>query len=147
MRVQHGQHTHPQSVDGTPKLLSKYSLSRSVEVKKKKKRREDASVSPLIQAFFRALIQVVKKYAAKDHSAQLVGIADPLSDPPFGLVHRLSALSFNNFKFCNIGRWSTASRHHSATRRLLFYLTDLIFFFRAWHTGTLGETIAIWRLA
>ncbi|KAG5585108.1 hypothetical protein H5410_045542 [Solanum commersonii] len=47
---------------------------------------------------------IVKKCVAKDHSSQLVGIADP----PFGLVHRLSALSFNNFKFCNIGQWSTA---------------------------------------
>ncbi|KAG5595076.1 hypothetical protein H5410_036308, partial [Solanum commersonii] len=48
-----------------------------------------------------------------DHSAQLVGIFDPLGDPPFSLVHHLSALAFSNFKFYN-----------------------------AWHTGTLGETIA-----
>uniref|UniRef100_M1D9K3 Integrase core domain containing protein n=1 Tax=Solanum tuberosum TaxID=4113 RepID=M1D9K3_SOLTU len=42
---------------------------------------------------------------------------------------------------------STALRNRSATRRLLIYLADLIFSFRAWHTGTLGETIAIKRLA
>ncbi|KAG5580643.1 hypothetical protein H5410_051270 [Solanum commersonii] len=62
---------------------------------------------------------------------------------PFGLVHRLSALAFNKFRFCNVGRWNTTSRNHLATRRLLFYLADSIFSFRAWHTGTLGETIAI----
>uniref|UniRef100_M1DRC6 Uncharacterized protein n=1 Tax=Solanum tuberosum TaxID=4113 RepID=M1DRC6_SOLTU len=60
-------------------------------------------------------VSVVQKCAAKDHSAQLVGIADPLGDPPFGLVHLLSALAFNKFKFKNIGRWSTASRNRSAT--------------------------------
>ncbi|KAH0661556.1 hypothetical protein KY284_026487 [Solanum tuberosum] len=40
-----------------------------------------------------------KKFVAKDYMAQLVGIVDPLGDPPFGLVHRLSALA-NKFKFC-----------------------------------------------
>uniref|UniRef100_M1DI91 Uncharacterized protein n=1 Tax=Solanum tuberosum TaxID=4113 RepID=M1DI91_SOLTU len=90
---------------------------------------------------------VVQKCAAKDHSTQLVGIADPLGNLPFGLVHCLSALSFNNFKFCNVGRWSTASRNRSATRRLLLYLVDSIFSFRAWHTRTLGETIDIRPLA
>ncbi|WMV08890.1 hypothetical protein MTR67_002275, partial [Solanum verrucosum] len=85
--------------------------------------------------------------AAKDHSTQLVGITDPLGDLPFGLVHRFFALTFSKFKLCNIGRWSTASRNHSATHRLLMYLIDSIFSFRAWHTGTLGETIAIQRLA
>uniref|UniRef100_M1DR99 Uncharacterized protein n=1 Tax=Solanum tuberosum TaxID=4113 RepID=M1DR99_SOLTU len=87
-----------------------------------------------------------KKYATKDNSAQLVGIADSLGDPPFGLVHRLSTLAFNKFKFCNVGRWSTALRNRSATRRLLIYLADLIFSFRAWHTGILSETIAIRQL-
>ncbi|KAG5585510.1 hypothetical protein H5410_045944 [Solanum commersonii] len=46
---------------------------------------------------------VVKNCAEKVHSAQLVGIANSLGDPPFGLVHRLSALSFSNFKLCNFG--------------------------------------------
>ncbi|KAG5620397.1 hypothetical protein H5410_005615 [Solanum commersonii] len=83
----------------------------------------------------------------QDHSAQLVGIVDPLGDLPFGLVHRLSALAFNKFKLCNIRRWTTASRNRSVTRRLLIYLVDSIFSLRAWHTGTLGETIAIRQLA
>ncbi|KAG5610622.1 hypothetical protein H5410_021903, partial [Solanum commersonii] len=73
---------------------------------------------------------------------RLVGIADSLGDPPFVLVHPLSALSFSNFKFYNIGRWSTASRNYSATCRLLLSIADLIFSFKAWHTGTLGKTIA-----
>ncbi|KAG5615903.1 hypothetical protein H5410_015727 [Solanum commersonii] len=90
---------------------------------------------------------VVKNYAVKDQSAQLVGITDSLGDMPFGLVHRLSTLSFSNFKHCNFGRYGTASWNRSATRRLLLSITYLIFSFRAWHTGTLGKTKAIRRLA
>uniref|UniRef100_M1DHU8 Uncharacterized protein n=1 Tax=Solanum tuberosum TaxID=4113 RepID=M1DHU8_SOLTU len=56
-------------------------------------------------------------------------------------------IAFSKFKFCNVWRWSTASRNHSVTRRLLLYLSDSIFSFRAWHTGTLGETKAIQPLA
>ncbi|KAG5571720.1 hypothetical protein H5410_061486 [Solanum commersonii] len=42
----------------------------------------------------RMLSPIVVKYcAAKEHSAQLVGIADALGDLPFGLLHRLSASS------------------------------------------------------
>ncbi|WMV30259.1 hypothetical protein MTR67_023644, partial [Solanum verrucosum] len=85
--------------------------------------------------------------AEKVHSVQLVGITDPLSDPPFSLVHRLSVLAFSKFKFCNFGRYSTASRNYLATRQLLLYLAGSIFSFRAWHTGTLDETMAIRRLA
>ncbi|WMV08294.1 hypothetical protein MTR67_001679, partial [Solanum verrucosum] len=81
---------------------------------------------------------------AKDHWAQLVGLTDLLGDPPFCLVHRISALSFNNFKFCNIGRYGTASRNRLVTRRLLLSIAYLILSFRAWHTITLGETKAIW---
>ncbi|KAG5581773.1 hypothetical protein H5410_052400 [Solanum commersonii] len=42
----------------------------------------------------------LKIWAAEDHSVQLVGIADTLVDPPFGLVHRLSAFpsSFSRFE-------------------------------------------------
>ncbi|KAG5599993.1 hypothetical protein H5410_031363 [Solanum commersonii] len=36
--------------------------------------------------------RVVKKCVAKDHSVQLVGIADAFGDPPFGLLHSLSTL-------------------------------------------------------
>ncbi|KAG5571617.1 hypothetical protein H5410_061383, partial [Solanum commersonii] len=67
----------------------------------------------------------VKKCVAKDHSAQLFGIADPFSDPPFGLVHRLSALALNKFKFCNVGRWSIASRNRSLTAPLFCQLDFL----------------------
>ncbi|WMV33287.1 hypothetical protein MTR67_026672, partial [Solanum verrucosum] len=45
-------------------------------------------------------------------------------------------------KFCNFGRSNTASWNHSAIRRLLFSLANLIFSFRAWHTGTLGGLMA-----
>ncbi|KAG5605515.1 hypothetical protein H5410_027007, partial [Solanum commersonii] len=54
-------------------------------------------------------------YAAKDHSEQLVDIADLLGDSPFCLVYRLSALFFSNFKFCNFGRYGTASRNRLGT--------------------------------
>uniref|UniRef100_M1DJ23 PB1-like domain-containing protein n=1 Tax=Solanum tuberosum TaxID=4113 RepID=M1DJ23_SOLTU len=92
---------------------------------------------------FKQVFIVSKKCVAKDHSAQLVGIANRLSDPSFGLVHRLSTLAFSKFKFCNVRRWSTASRNRSASCRLLLYLADSIFSLKAWHIGTLGETIAI----
>uniref|UniRef100_M1DHQ4 Uncharacterized protein n=1 Tax=Solanum tuberosum TaxID=4113 RepID=M1DHQ4_SOLTU len=45
------------------------------------------------------------------------------------------------------GRSSTASWNRSATRRLFLSIADLIFSFRAWHTGTLGEIMAIRQLA
>ncbi|KAG5595009.1 hypothetical protein H5410_036241 [Solanum commersonii] len=69
----------------------------------------------------------------KDHLAQLVGITDPLGDPPFSLLHRLSALSFSNFTLCNFGRYGTALRNHLATHRLLISIAYLILSFRAWH--------------
>ncbi|KAG5600638.1 hypothetical protein H5410_032008 [Solanum commersonii] len=67
----------------------------------------------------------------KDQSTQLVGIADALDELPFGLLHRLSAFAFNIFAFWIIGRYSIALRNCSATRRLLIFITDLIFSFRA----------------
>ncbi|KAG5605717.1 hypothetical protein H5410_027209 [Solanum commersonii] len=79
----------------------------------------------------------------KVHLAELVEITNPLDDSPFGLVHHLSALAFSKFKLYNFGRYSTASRNYFVTHQLLLYLADLIFSFRAWHTGTLGETMAI----
>ncbi|KAG5590238.1 hypothetical protein H5410_040752, partial [Solanum commersonii] len=74
-----------------------------------------------------------------DHSAQLVEIADALGNSPFGLLHRLSAFSFSIFAFWIIGRYSIALRNCSATRRLLLFIADLIFSFKAQHSGTLGE--------
>ncbi|KAG5571482.1 hypothetical protein H5410_061248, partial [Solanum commersonii] len=44
-----------------------------------------------------------------DHSAQLVGITDALSDPPFGLVHRLSSFAFNIFTFLIIGQYGLST--------------------------------------
>ncbi|KAG5610242.1 hypothetical protein H5410_021523, partial [Solanum commersonii] len=44
-----------------------------------------------------------------DHSAQLVGIADALGDPPFGLVHCLSAFDFSIFAFWLIGRYGLST--------------------------------------
>ncbi|WMV41546.1 hypothetical protein MTR67_034931, partial [Solanum verrucosum] len=73
-----------------------------------------------------------------------VRITDPLGDLPFGQFHRLFALAFSIFKFCIFGRYGTASRNHSVTRLLLLSITDLIFSFRAWHTGILGEAKAVW---
>ncbi|KAG5589651.1 hypothetical protein H5410_040165 [Solanum commersonii] len=48
--------------------------------------------------------------------------------------------------FC-FGQSSTASRNYSVTHRLLLSIPDLIFSFRAWHTGTLGKIMVIWQLA
>uniref|UniRef100_M1DCU6 Uncharacterized protein n=1 Tax=Solanum tuberosum TaxID=4113 RepID=M1DCU6_SOLTU len=84
-----------------------------------------------------------QKCSSKDHSAQLVGIADALGDPPFGLLHCLSAFAFSIFVFWIIGRYNIASRNYSATRRLLPFIADLIFSFRAQNTGTLGEVKAV----
>uniref|UniRef100_M1DA58 Uncharacterized protein n=1 Tax=Solanum tuberosum TaxID=4113 RepID=M1DA58_SOLTU len=83
---------------------------------------------------------------AKIQSANQVGLADHLGDPPFAHFHHLSTLTFSILKFCNFGRSNTASRNHSAIRRLLLSLTDLVLSFRAWHTGTLGGQEAIRQL-
>ncbi|KAG5571358.1 hypothetical protein H5410_061124, partial [Solanum commersonii] len=63
-----------------------------------------------------------------------------ISDPPFGQFYYHFALAFSIFKFCNFRRYSIASRNRSTTRRLLLSIADLIFSFRVWHTGALGET-------
>ncbi|KAG5595069.1 hypothetical protein H5410_036301 [Solanum commersonii] len=89
---------------------------------------------------------IVKKCVAKDHSVQLVGIADALGDPPFGRLHCLLALAFSIFAFWIIEQYSTTSRNCSTKCQLLLFIADLIFFFRAQHTGTLGEIKAIRRL-
>ncbi|KAG5619934.1 hypothetical protein H5410_005152 [Solanum commersonii] len=65
--------------------------------------------------------RIVKKCVAKDQSVQLVRIADALGDPPFGLLHRLSAFAFSIFAFWIIGLYSIASRNCSAMHRLLFH--------------------------
>ncbi|WMV46816.1 hypothetical protein MTR67_040201 [Solanum verrucosum] len=44
----------------------------------------------------------------------------------------------NILKVYNFGRSILASRNHSAIRRLLLFVADLVLSFRAWHTGTLG---------
>ncbi|KAG5620391.1 hypothetical protein H5410_005609 [Solanum commersonii] len=80
----------------------------------------------------------------RSHLTQLVGIIDTLGDPPFSLLHRLSALAFNIFASWIIGRYNTASRNFSVTRRLLHFTVDLIFSFRAQHTGTKGEDKTFW---
>ncbi|KAG5595008.1 hypothetical protein H5410_036240 [Solanum commersonii] len=49
------------------------------------------------------------------------------------------------FMLCNFRRYGTASWNHSATRRLLLSIAYLIFSFKAWHTGILGEIKAIRR--
>uniref|UniRef100_M1A313 Uncharacterized protein n=1 Tax=Solanum tuberosum TaxID=4113 RepID=M1A313_SOLTU len=70
---------------------------------------------------------------------KLVGIADTLGDPPFGRFHRLLALAFSLFAYWVVGRYGTASRNCSATHRLLHFIANLIFPFRAQHTGTKGD--------
>ncbi|KAG5576069.1 hypothetical protein H5410_056203, partial [Solanum commersonii] len=60
----------------------------------------------------------VKKCVVKDHSVQLVEIADALGDP----------------------------LNCSVTHRLLLFIADLIFSFGAQYTRTFGEVEAIWRL-
>uniref|UniRef100_M1E0Y3 Uncharacterized protein n=1 Tax=Solanum tuberosum TaxID=4113 RepID=M1E0Y3_SOLTU len=87
-----------------------------------------------------------RKCAVKDHSAKLVGIADQLGDPPFGLVHRRLVLAFSIVVFWIIGRHNTVSWNCSAICRLLFFTADLICSFRAQHTGTKGEDKTFWRL-
>ncbi|KAG5580228.1 hypothetical protein H5410_050855 [Solanum commersonii] len=72
----------------------------------------------------------LKICVAADHSVQLVGIADALGDPPFVG-----------------GRYSNASRNYSATRRLLHFIANLIFPFRAQHTGTKNDLQVDRRLA
>ncbi|WMV30270.1 hypothetical protein MTR67_023655 [Solanum verrucosum] len=90
---------------------------------------------------------VFRKCAAKDHSAKLVGIADQLGDPPFGLVHRRLALDFSIIVFWIIVRHSTTSRNCSVICRLLLFTADLVRSFRAQHIGTKGEDKTFWRLA
>ncbi|KAG5611188.1 hypothetical protein H5410_022469 [Solanum commersonii] len=70
---------------------------------------------------------------------QTIGTVDALGDPPFGLLYRFSAFAFNIFAFWIIGRYNTALLNCSAIHRLLFFIADLIFFFRAQLTGTMGE--------
>ncbi|KAG5632841.1 hypothetical protein H5410_004558 [Solanum commersonii] len=74
-----------------------------------------------------------------DHLATLVEIADQLGDSPFGVVHRRLALSIGIVMLWVIGQHSTASRNSLAMRRLVSFSADLIFSFRAQHTGTKGE--------
>ncbi|WMV58516.1 hypothetical protein MTR67_051901, partial [Solanum verrucosum] len=69
-----------------------------------------------------------------------------IGDPPFGQFQHLFALAFSIFKFYNFGRYRIAWQNCSTTRRLLLSIADLIFSFRVWHTGALGETLAIRRL-
>ncbi|KAG5584631.1 hypothetical protein H5410_045065, partial [Solanum commersonii] len=61
----------------------------------------------------------------------------------FGLLYRLSALAFSIFAFWIIRWYSTASQNCSATRRLLFFITDFIFSFRDQHTGTKGKIVGL----
>ncbi|WMV08777.1 hypothetical protein MTR67_002162, partial [Solanum verrucosum] len=61
----------------------------------------------------------------------------------FGLVHHLSAFAFSIFVFWIIGPYSIASQNYSATRRLLPFIVNLIFSFRAQYTRTLGEVKVI----
>ncbi|KAG5576850.1 hypothetical protein H5410_056984, partial [Solanum commersonii] len=76
---------------------------------------------------------------AADQSIKLVGIADQLSDSPFGIVHRRLALSLSVIVFCMIRRHGTASLNYSKARRLLLFIDDLIRSFRAQHTGIKGD--------
>ncbi|KAG5605363.1 hypothetical protein H5410_026855 [Solanum commersonii] len=55
------------------------------------------------------------------------------------MLYRLSALAFSIFAFWIIGKYSTALRNYLATRRLLFFIADLISSFRAEHTRNFGE--------
>ncbi|KAG5620422.1 hypothetical protein H5410_005640, partial [Solanum commersonii] len=70
----------------------------------------------------------VKKCAAKNHSAQLVGIADPLGDPPFeycitesfGESPTASLSRRLNFILQSLAHWNVRRNHsHSATRLMV----------------------------
>ncbi|WMV58359.1 hypothetical protein MTR67_051744 [Solanum verrucosum] len=88
---------------------------------------------------------VVARINRKDHSTQLVGIADTLGDLPFGLVHRLLALASSRFD--SLGDKELLCRTPRRCADCFLSNTDLIFSFRAQHIGTLGEVKAIQRLA
>ncbi|WMV40874.1 hypothetical protein MTR67_034259 [Solanum verrucosum] len=75
----------------------------------------------------------------------LVTIADAFSDPPVGLLCRLSLVAFSIFVSWIIGRCSTASRSHSEIRRLLFFTTSFLLSFKAQHTGTKDEYAICWQ--
>ncbi|KAG5631655.1 hypothetical protein H5410_003372 [Solanum commersonii] len=91
-------------------------------------------------------VKCSKICAVADHSVQLVEIADKLGDSPFGRFHCLLALAFNFFALRVVGRYSTTSRNYSPTRRVLHFITILIFPFRAQYTGTKGDLQADRRL-
>uniref|UniRef100_M1DAL9 Uncharacterized protein n=1 Tax=Solanum tuberosum TaxID=4113 RepID=M1DAL9_SOLTU len=69
--------------------------------------------------------------AAADYSASLVGIADQLSDSPFGVVHHRLAPAFSIVVLWVIGRHGTTLQNCSAMRRWLPFYADLILSFRA----------------
>ncbi|KAG5574121.1 hypothetical protein H5410_063887 [Solanum commersonii] len=75
-----------------------------------------------------------------------IEIANQLGDPPFGLVHRRLPLSFSIVVFWIIGRHSSTSRNCSAIHRLLLFTANLIFFFRAQHTGTKSKDKTFWQV-
>lgn len=60
----------------------------------------------------------------------------------FDLFYHLSDLTFSIFKFSNLGQSILASRNHSAIRRLLFFITNLVVSFKSWHAWTLGDLIS-----
>uniref|UniRef100_A0A0V0GLM6 Putative ovule protein n=1 Tax=Solanum chacoense TaxID=4108 RepID=A0A0V0GLM6_SOLCH len=70
----------------------------------------------------------------RDHSASLVGIADQLSDLPFGVVHRRIAPTFSIVVLWVIGRHGNDSQNFSAMRRSLPFSVDLILSVMAQHT-------------
>ncbi|KAG5585333.1 hypothetical protein H5410_045767 [Solanum commersonii] len=70
---------------------------------------------------------VFRKCALKDFSATLVRIADAFGDPLFGLLHRLSSISFNVFVSWIIGQCSTASRSRSVIHQHLLFTVDFSF--------------------
>ncbi|KAG5576068.1 hypothetical protein H5410_056202 [Solanum commersonii] len=87
----------------------------------------------LFKACKGAECKVVKKYAAMDHSAQLVGIANALDDPPFGLLHHFSAFAFSIFAVQHTGTLGEVEAIWRLARSsgFLFFIFSVILFFFA----------------
>uniref|UniRef100_M1DR94 Uncharacterized protein n=1 Tax=Solanum tuberosum TaxID=4113 RepID=M1DR94_SOLTU len=84
-------------------------------------------------------LELRAKLSKRNDLASLVGIADQLSDSPFGVVHRRLAPSFSIVVLWIIGRHGIVLRNFSVMCRLLPFSADLVFSFRTQHTGTKGE--------
>ncbi|KAG5572260.1 hypothetical protein H5410_062026 [Solanum commersonii] len=72
-----------------------------------------------LAAMFKSLFSIrapTSIHLGVSHSARLVEIADTLGDPPFGLLHRLSALAFSIF--ASLDHWAVYTLEQNERIRL-----------------------------